>query len=318
MIFSSKFGKFLVLFSLLFISFESHSNSSAPLLNCSFYLNDPAQLKTKVFDVAFRASNVASFQAGFAQEALDNEQALIDNGIHAVTIINPSVEDIRLLTQHGYSYGPLWLTNHQPMRSYVDYINSIPDSELPPNKKSKRKRNYQRKVDISKTEGYGISVDIGAFTETFFKEWYQIYKDSVLSRKSGVDAAGENFASPEGSSKGNFDNLRALSIRNRAGQLIGGYVLQIIESSTKKILKIRFAAFKEGDMSPNIKYQSLNLGYRAYDEVVKWAMSDKTFTTLSYGSDPNLYCDEIASPGLHQFKRELGFVLLSPLKLSLI
>jgi hypothetical protein len=151
-------------------------------------------------------------------------------------------------------------------------------------------------------------VDIGAFTETFFKEWYQIYKDSVLSRKSGVDAAGENFASPEGSSKGNFDNLRALSIRNRAGQLIGGYVLQIIESSTKKILKIRFAAFKEGDMSPNIKYQSLNLGYRAYDEVVKWAMSDKTFTTLSYGSDPNLYCDEIASPGLHQFKRELGFV----------
>lgn len=274
--------------------------NSLHAINCKRYL------EPNLFETGFKQSKVAVFEPGSAKEMQAGEAALLAEGIHVVMIKNPSPEDIAILTaDKGYHYGPLWLTNHQPVRSYEEYINSIPDEEMSAKKKKEKISAYHRKLRASEKlhEGVGqTEVRIGEFSDAYFQEWYALYKESILSRDSGADAAGPKFATSEGGSKGELHRYQSVSMRDEQGQLIGGYVLEKFEINGERILKVKFAAFKKGD-----PYDSMNLAYRAFDETVKYAR-DEGFDTISYGSDPNLYGNDLTSPGLLRFKRELGFV----------
>jgi hypothetical protein len=214
---------------------------------------------------------------------------------------NPDSRNVADFVEHNYIYGPLWYINEQPLRKFEDYIASIPISELNMAQRKKKLQDYRRQIQAS--QKYSLQLEIQDLTDSLFDEWYQLYKRTKLKLANGADVAGSDFTKVSGLTQGNLKGLKFLSLRRPHHELIAAQILYLNdEENDDKALNVIFLAL---DDSPESK--KMNLGYRLYDEVVKWALDQGEFMILRYGMEPNFFSDDLVTPGLHWFKRNLGF-----------
>ena len=251
-----------------------------------------------------KKSKVAVFSTGEANALIARETELRAQGFHAIILHEPNTEDLALLKiEDGFLYGPTGVTWHQPAIPVADRL--LTRGDLSHKEIEKKKSDYNRKVNASKNYKVGdrgIVVETGGLEDAAYGEWYRtLYLPFVAEgRDSGVDVAGAMFTRPEGASKGDLQRFSKLFLRDEStGNLIGGLILEAFVA--EGVLKIRFAAFNREE-----KYLKLNLSYRSYDEALNLAIREQ-FETLSYGSCPNIYSNDLALMGIQHFKSSLGF-----------
>ena len=249
--------------------------------------------------VLFRFQTVAMFEPGQALQMREREGELKKRGVDVVMIKEPSQSDLALLKgAEGYSYGPLAVTWHQPTRTFIEQL----DARTNVVDLAKKKNDWKRKLRASEGKVYEEILPVNQENWTLY--WDYLYKPHVADKPKGSAPVGPDVSSLGGlANKGAVLDLSAFSLvlyrENGTGKPLGGVLLERFKA--QGILKTRCAAFNK-----NGEYRKLNLYSRTHEATARIAKAEG-IATMSYGSDPNFYGDDMLDIGLLSYKAKLGY-----------
>lgn len=177
---------------------------------------------------------------------------------------------------------------HRPLK--IRYVMEVPkdkDSYLASIKRNKRKRILRAFRDCKEQDIEIIKEEV--LTEESFKDWFELYKESLGKKKRGIVRINENWvAEKKGLAVGIF--------ARKDKELIGGILLKKIPDKNR--MSICYSTIKKEftkySVNEYLNFEALMLSSRL------------GFKTINRGKDTNLYGHHL-SPGLFLFKKEFGF-----------
>ncbi len=330
-------GQLVTFFVLgLFVSLQAESSTESPESTtlspehlapssheCANQL-DPAKFEiVEDWRITGFSSKVALFPKGQAAELLRVRNTLVRHGIPVAMILDPSLEDRKLLLESDprFIYGPSAVTWLAPAKSMKETMWSK-ESQDRFSTRPFGLRNYNEDWGrkLNRAPKFGLQTRFEALDrEKLLSYYHELYLPFMVSFRSGADnIQGDKFWEKRQAKIDRGVSYYVLSVYGYPTEAeaqdastppirLGGYLLEL--DPTRSRLTVDKSAFAQNKYPETAK---ANLTIFAYEEVIRLATEKFQVRELGYGTDAAGYAVDLKEYILLGLARTKGIFGLSP------